>query len=510
MTRRMLGTLILTLTAVLPAGVEVGASATTTDGYINPNFTVGSGFWASSPPTAPLVFTAQPDGKILVGGFFEKYNEFPMSGLGRINSDGSADATFSVGTGVNGEVTSFNHLGNGQIIVTGNFTEYNGAPRNNIARINADGSLDASYNPGGGFNDETTTSVLLPDGDLLVAGQFGYYDGNPVNGMARLNPDASYDPSFGAPPEMLGTVLTMVAQSDGRIVIGGNFTEYNATSRNGIARIMSDGTLDPSFDPGSGFTGSFPTGEVHDIEPVGSDLLVGGAFTAFNGTPRGNLAQLNSDGSLATIMAPTGTGFDAQVNGVVTQPDGKIFALGNFSTFNGTTASSIARLLPDGQLDPSFNSGIGFLGGANSAVLQSDGGLVVGGFFGEYQGVSANGIIGLIGYTVPVVPTLPQTQSNSGIPNRLRNPGRTLLNRRNATTEQGQPVTATLKVHPQSAPTTRGDVRCSKVKRGPGRKLAIRLTGQCRLKVTVTYAAPGSSEYFAYRQVVKYRTRNVK
>src|SRR6185503_9302430 len=151
--------------------------------------------------------------KTVIVGDFTAYNSNPRRGIARINNDGSLDLSFQPGTGANGPVTdvaiygnagtNFNTLLRDKIMIVGAFGSYNNVERHGVARLNTDGSLDAGFNPGAG--------VTL--------------DGNP------------------------GTVRSMALQSDGKVVIAGDFSHYNGIERHGVARINPDGSIDNTFDP---------------------------------------------------------------------------------------------------------------------------------------------------------------------------------------------------------------------------------------------------------------------
>jgi uncharacterized delta-60 repeat protein len=190
-------------------------------------------------------------------------------------------------------------------------------------------------------------------GKIVVGGQFTSYNGTSERYIARLNTDGSLDTTF-AP---VGTGLNadvgvLKIDSSGKIIIGGGFISYNGTSRNYVARINTDGSLDATFNPGTGFNGV--------VNYVNTDasgkILVGGQFTSFNGTGTPYIARLNTDGSLDTTFASTGTGFNTQVS--VIQVDaytGKIYVGGYFTSYNGTSTPYLARLNSDGSLDTTFS-----------------------------------------------------------------------------------------------------------------------------------------------------------
>src|SRR3990172_1754243 len=190
----------------------------------------------------------QVNGKILIGGNFTQYNGTGRNYIARINTDGSLDATFDPGTGANGTIMAIAIQTDGKIIIGGWFTQYNGTGRNYIARINTDGSLDATFDPGTGANAWVHSLAIQADGKILIGGNFTQYNGTGRNYIARINTDGSLDATFDPGTGANAWVHSLAIQADGKILIGGNFTQYNGTGRNRIARINTDGSLDATFD----------------------------------------------------------------------------------------------------------------------------------------------------------------------------------------------------------------------------------------------------------------------
>ena len=329
----------------------------------------------------------QPDGKIIIGGDFTTYNGTARTRIARLNSDGSLDASFNPGSGTDNYVLSMARQPDGKILIAGFFTNYNGTARNRVARLNSDGTLDASFNPGSGANNVVYSIVVQPDGKILIGGIFTTYNGTARNRIARLNTDGSLDASFGPGSGANQVVYPIVVQPDGKILIGGEFTTYNGTARNRIARLNNDGSLDASFNPGSGANdyvyAMFP-------QPDGK-ILIGGPFTTYNGTGKNHIARLNTDGSLDASFSGSGT--DGGVFYVIRQSDGKILIGGDFFSYNGTGRNLLARLNADGSLDPSFDPGAGPNNlGIYSMIQQPDGKILIGGVFTTYDGTSINRI----------------------------------------------------------------------------------------------------------------------
>src|SRR5262249_3692758 len=158
----------------------------------------------------------------------------------------------------------------GKILVAGNFFRYNGsATSGGVMRLNTDGTRDATFNAAGsGANGTVSAVAVQPDGKIVIAGLFISYNGVASDYVMRLNADGTRDPSFNP----IGTgadnwVHALAVQSDGKIVIGGDFTGYNgdAAASDYVMRLNTDGTRDTTFNAGG--TGANATVNVIAVEP---------------------------------------------------------------------------------------------------------------------------------------------------------------------------------------------------------------------------------------------------
>ncbi len=129
-----------------------------------------------------------------------------------------------------------------------------------LAQVASDGALDTAFttNLGTGFNFRVRSVAVQPDGKIVAAGSFTTVNGTAVNRIARLNADGTLDADFAA---NIGTGLdgagrSVTLQSDGKIIVAGAFTSVNGTAINHIARFNSDGSLDTDFatNVGTGFS----------------------------------------------------------------------------------------------------------------------------------------------------------------------------------------------------------------------------------------------------------------
>ena len=279
----------------------------------------------------------QADGKILIGGEFIRIDGVYHVRIARLNADGSPEAGFVTNASL--AVTSATPLEDGKILVSGNLNAIDGVDRWKVARLNPDGSLDDGF-PNPRLNAQAWTHVVQPDGRILVGGAFDTVAGNAQTRVARLNADGSHDPSF-ANPSMQGSVYAMVLQPDGMVVIAGTFTKVGGVTRNRIARLHPNGMLDSSYSPG--------VDEFIDSMALQADgkLIIGGRFSKVNGVSQARIARLHPDGSLDLSLAPVVGAVNDTVVSAALQEDGKLLIGGNFGKVNGTAIYSFARLLND-------------------------------------------------------------------------------------------------------------------------------------------------------------------
>lgn len=422
------------------------------DGSLDSSFDSGFGF-----NDGVSSITVQTNDKILVGGYFTSFNGTSVNKLVRLNPDGSLDVSFNTGSGFNDDVSTVKLQANGKVLVGGEFTAYNGTVSNKIVRLNSDGSIDNAFNIGTGFHpvfigsnyyDAFVNAITVQDDDkILVGGYFnmyndsvrsfslarllpnGFYDNefNPSTGsnstvfasaiqndkkiivggeftimnesltnrIARLNINGEVDSSFNTGLGFNDKVNSVAIQDDGKVVVVGNFTEYDSVTLNNIARLSTNGSHDQNFDVGTGIDISNSNLVSTVVIQDDNKIIVGGNFEFFNGVPRNGIVRLNTNGSLDASFDP-GAGLENYTaHAIAVQDDGKIIVGGNFGAFNGVPCGGIVRLNPNGTVDNTFNSGSGFSGGVKSVIIQNDGKILVGGYFSNFNGSAVNGIIRL-------------------------------------------------------------------------------------------------------------------
>lgn len=349
-------------------------------GSYDPSFNIGTG-------ADNIIFCTviQSDGKIVIGGAFSTYNGIARKNIARLNADGSLDTSFDPGLGASASVRAMAIQSDGKIIIAGGFVTYNGISVNRLARINTDGSFDASFDPGWGPGSTVTAVAIQNDGKIIIGGMFTTYNFITRNMIARINTNGSLDTSFDPGTGTNIYISSLAIQNDGKIIIGGDFTTYTGISRVRIARINTNGSLDTSFDPGLGASAIINT---ISIQSDGK-IFIGGNFFLYNGTGRSCIARINPNGSLDTSFDP-GIGSNHYVYGSAIQSDGKIIAVGAFTSYNGSSRFRVVRINEDGSIDASFNSGAGANNMVRAVAIQSYGRVIVVGDFTTFNSIGKN------------------------------------------------------------------------------------------------------------------------
>lgn len=348
-------------------------------------------------PGIGYISTQLPDGKVLVGGLFHLANGVAIRNLVRVNADGSLDPTFNPdGSGPSASVLAIVPVDGNKFLIGGGFATYNGVAQGGIVRINSDGTLDTTFNPGGsgvGPGGTVQTLTLQADGKILISGGLiGSYNGNTTNSIARLNADGTFDSSF-VSGLAFGQFIEDIHQvPSGKILISGGFNNYGGVPVKNVVLLSSTGALDTAFQANMG-TGPDGTGVFgSEVQPDGK-ILLGGDFQNFNGSPRNNVARLNVDGTLDTSFVPgtNSLGLSTGVEYFALQPDGKILAAGiiDLPNFRG-----LIRLNSDGSLDPGFAS-VTVDQSGYSVSVQSDSKILLNGLFTQVNGDTRLGIVRL-------------------------------------------------------------------------------------------------------------------
>ena len=274
-----------------------------------------------------------------------------------VRMDGNGATTFL--TQPDGAVRALAAAPAGGFAAAGDFTQWEGQGRPRLVFLSADGRL---LPPGsGGFvpsaNGTVHCLLPLPDGRLLIGGVFDEVNGTPRPRLARLLADGLLDAAF-QPPALNGGVFSLLDGGNGRVIIGGAFTGLGQGGTiNRLARLNADGSLDAGFAAAGGATGEVLTLARQAAFPQfgqpESRIVAGGAFLRMHGQSRLRLARLKEDGSLDTAFRADA---DAPVRAVLPEAPGGIVVAGDFVFLKGRSCSGLARLAPNGTGGVVFES----------------------------------------------------------------------------------------------------------------------------------------------------------
>lgn len=330
----------------------------------------------------------RPNGKVVLGGYFNEVNGIPRTGVAELDRNGKIDigvvysalpSVFAVALQPDGKVLA-------------------GTPFGGIVRCHLDGERDTSFY--GAVND-VRGIALQADGKVVVGGHFALYNRNNCDqwSIGRLLANGDRDTTFlrGQCGAGSGSVVNAVAvQDDGRILYGGSYVVPYAyvLHRGPLTRVHPDGALDTNFfaifDPKPGSYGVMSI-----VQQSDGRILLGGDFWARSSDYSRfalNMARLNVDGTMDTSFL-NGASADSWVTAVQCQQDGRILIGGIFTNVNGSARQAIARLHPDGTLDNAFRSGQSAIRTASSTFAvwsmarQDDGNIIIGGGIESVDGV---------------------------------------------------------------------------------------------------------------------------
>lgn len=352
---------------------------------------------------------ALPDGGSYISGSFTEVNGTPRNKLARLHANGALDSSFDPGTGPTGGTSALNDLlalPDGKLLVGGSFTGFDGTEANHLVRLNADGSVDDGFDAGAGPNGAVDALALTPDGSIMITGYFSSVDGQPAIRLARLAADGGLDPGFDAGELFAGLyagLKRIAVRPTGEVLVIGGFTINGAQK---IVQLLPDGTLDPAFQPGGGADHGYHDA-LHDLAlaPDGKAYIVGD-FNRYDGIPRSRMARVNPDGSLDASWDP-GTGPSQgpvasgpiPVTACALQPDGRLLVGGWFLQFNGQVQRQLACMQHNGDLDPLFDPGTGpamptgFFTEIHAMAMLADNDVLVGGDFTVYNGAPHHGLV---------------------------------------------------------------------------------------------------------------------
>lgn len=394
-------------------------------------------------------------GRVLIGGAFDFVNNTPCRYLACLGPDGALDANFPATAAPDSRVVQLAALPDGRVVVAGAFRHFGNQPAAGIVRLLPDGRLDPHFHPPTTADGVVTAIALLPDGRVLVGGEFEQFGDRRVPNLARLLPDGSIDPKFAPATETSadrpGAVLALAADAGGRVLVlraaGRNSAEpadgsialpgwAAAPAGVALARLRADGTNDPEFHyqpsgtvapraiaglPGGDFLtigarglerlypdgtvdGRFRFPELDEMNVLAlaawpdGRLLVGGVPIA-GATLPARLVVLAANGEVAhrLVMPRDETHSFASVS---IGPAGEVIAAGRVAPVSGALSSAksanrVLRLNAELAVDRRFRADIGGAANVSALAFHPDGKITVAGTFNLAHGESRRGLLRL-------------------------------------------------------------------------------------------------------------------
>jgi uncharacterized delta-60 repeat protein len=358
-------------------------------------------FMAAAPNDSVLAAIRQPDGKLIIAGHFTKVGTNDRACVARLNTDGSIDATFDAGVITNtvfgappqpASVGTLALQADGRILIGGTFSQVAAGARRNLARLHGDGALDTSF-----INGSISSSVLAlamqGDGKILVSQS--YYSPS----LLRLNTNGGPDSTFQYPVSLSPnrTIKSIVLQSDGRILIAGDFTSISGAARTGLARLLTNGLVDNTL--------ADIQAPVDTMAVLPDAIVVGGSFNTIRGLPQRYLAAISYSGVLMTNIWREAVNQPVQL--LVKDSCDRILAAGAFTNAGSSVVRGLRRFLTDGQADPTFSPPI--FNSSVRAIAMDDAHILAAGDFTEINGCYRPGVARLFEsvLTVPVFVSQP-------------------------------------------------------------------------------------------------------
>lgn len=434
---------LLAISLLLAPLLRQPAAAQTVD----PTFSLPTGLYA--PGQVYALGPAQANGQRLVSGGFVRANGQDAPSLVRLDADGSLDQDFLNKVGYTQYVYRIKGLPGGQYLLgsVGGIISAGGITRTEVLRLNADGSADASFDGGTGPSLPTGFSYMMDyaaqsDGKVLVVGNFESYSGVPAHSVVRLTATGAVDPTFSAGTGIAANSngdfqATVVAvQPNGQVLVAGDFDVFNGVEAHRLVRLNTDGSVDRSF------TSSLqPSSSVEAllIQPDGAILVEGSLALSPAGTYT-FLVRLLPSGAPDPAFTPPAFRSSASSlsldSPIVLQPDGKILAVGSFTN---STADQVIRLLPNGTPDVTFRVPSGPDTTPASLGMQPSGRILLGGLFNSLGGRETS-LGQLTSSGAPDAAFAPKLQIVGSVSAMARQPDGQLLIGGNFTELSGQPV----------------------------------------------------------------------
>jgi uncharacterized delta-60 repeat protein len=384
-------------------------------GAVDPGFDPGAG--AEDGQVNALLL--EPDGRVLVGGTFTKFNGQARKGLVRLNTDGSIDTTFVAGrsntvSAAKLTVDALSRYADGRIVFGGTFQQTGGLLRSNVYRLLPDGTLDATFQASPAHPPAIMSLSVTPNGQVLLGGTFNYtnnrgiFFGESYRNLVRLGPEGNLDLTFkpvvsasqsGSRYFLPGNIRAIALLAEQNLLVAGEFEPRGIGAS--FARLNADASRDSSFDPRTYLPtdeigrGGVPAITAMALDQSGDSAIAGGFLVA--GASSG-IARFTETGHLSGLPQSIPSNQGPSVNALAFQADGKLIAGGLYDSVGTTPRANLSRLHRDGSIDLSFGqTGSGPDGSVLAIVVEPSERILIGGNFTSVNGVARRGVARLYG-----------------------------------------------------------------------------------------------------------------
>jgi len=361
-------------------------------GSIDTSFNIGAGpqnlYGGGAESTVNSIKLA-PDGNLIIGGVFLRYNNVDKQLLVKITEQGAVVPGFNLPTSNQlsygntlEQVYEVEPLENGKVLAKGYLSRSLGSTINNgsdrLFVLNSNGTLDAAFTINAFADRQNSTIEIAPNGKPIV---YSY-------ALKQLNPNGTVDVTFNTNLPQGYRVSVFKVLEDGKILVGGNLTTASGVEEHKIYRLLENGRIDSTFS-----LSARANGDITTLTSLGSrKIIIGGSFTSYNGLAVNKLVRLHSDGSFDNTFVATGS-FGGEIKAIAELEDGSLL-IG--SSANQMDASALVKLDENGSINTSFTGRVKSYYGnyvfINDILQLPSGKIVIGGFFHSINGIRANNI----------------------------------------------------------------------------------------------------------------------
>ncbi len=342
----------------------------------------------------------QADGKIILGGDFWFAGGLPRKNLARMNADGTLDNTWI--PGADGQINAL-AITASNVFIGGNFAQVNGTNRSNLAKlaILASDAVDTNWNAGTVSGGNGKVSALVISGtNLFVGGGFTIVGGQTRQGLAKLvtTGTGALDTNWVANVTGMTVGVESLALDGTNIFVGGAFTGVEGLSRTGLAKVTTTGSgvVDASWQANFVNNGE----EATALTASSTNLFVGGRFYQIGGVFRTNLAKVSTITAQVDPSWNPMTNLSRRADAIVlsfapTDNGTNIFIGGNIFYDNGTMPTNTPKYVvkvsvASGAVDYTFNRG---LDGLVYSLLLRGKGVYAGGYFSKASGLDRQSLV---------------------------------------------------------------------------------------------------------------------